>query len=167
MAKRTAPSVTAPPVEPSLAPEGVVTSGIDLGPNGLLEAGSTAEIVADMFPARISPKPAALPNVTKMRVVITDQTLTIAWPGGFQNGIPVVHRYDVRINDADNASFRGGEVVTVEGDTFVIERGNGCACGAAGLKTWHPFPQVNLTQRAKTVVSTGPQTVGAVRYSRG
>lgn len=149
--------------EPEAVQTEASTTFLNAGRNGLFESGAEAEIVADIFPARITPRPAMLPGgVAKFRAVVTDQFLTVAWPGGYQNGVPTIYRIDLPLIDsAQNASFRGGEVTTTDA-IYTVERGNGCSCGAAGLKNWHPFPNVRLRQRGtQTQVSPGQQ----VRYS--
>lgn len=134
--------------------------GLNISVNGLLSKGDTAEIVADIFPARVTPRPSQLPaGVSKVRAVVTDKALTLAWAGGYQGGIPIINRLDLPLTGgALNASFRGGEVDTEDGETFTVERGTGCSCGAAGLKNWNPFPQVRLTQRTPPARQTGRYT---------
>ena len=145
--------------------EAALVSGVNLGPNGLLEAGWTTEIVADIFPARIEPKPAEIPaGVSKMRAIVTGDSLTIAWNGGFQRGVPIVNRFDVLLDDgAENVSFRGGEVQAADETSYTITKGNGCSCGAGSVKSWQPFPNVNLAQRGSNTALKG-STAG--RYKR-
>lgn len=125
---------------------------INAGPDGILETGSTAEVVTDLFPAKVTPRPDLIPKgISKIRVTIVDKAMTLAWSGGFKGGEPIVNRLDIPLADgAENASYKGGVVLGVDGISYTVEKGNGCSCGAGGLKTWKPYATVKLTQRSYT-----------------
>lgn len=126
------------------------------------EPGENVQVIADVFPAQITPLPDGVPTGVKLRAVIAAESLTIAWSGGRGPNGPIVHRWDERMTaeQTEAATYRGGQV----GD-YTVSRAQGCACGSNGLKNWNPFEGNNIVvlQRLSSAATT---TSGPTRYSR-
>lgn len=115
------------------------------------------KVVADIFPASITPRPAEVPGNAKIRVVLAETEIVIAWLAGRVNGVVVIgqHRIPVTAEDTAGATYRGGTVGEYE-----IGKGVGCSCGAAALKNWNPYEGATIVAR-----KMAPAT-GASRYTR-
>jgi hypothetical protein len=92
----------------------------------------------DLYPAIITPLPDGVPEGVKLRILITDQYLTIGWIYGSGD----IRRKDIPLNEGDV-----GENVTYEGGTvrvYTISRKGACStCGSGGrMLGWEPFPGV-------------------------
>jgi len=128
--------------------------------NGVFDPGDQTQVLADIFPASVRPMPAGVPAGMKIRAIVTRDSLTVAWLAGRQGLEPIIGRVDVLLSPEQVAGVThlGGQA----GEYFV-ERGPGCSCGAAGLKNWHPFPDVVLLGTTPYRENTGAFTG---KYSR-
>lgn len=128
-------------------------------PNGLLEPGSTATLLCDIFPGEVTPRPAGVPAGVKLRVLVTETTLTCAWLAGRVGLEPIIGRVDLALDPdwSSSVNFQGGTF-----GPYTVSRGAGCSCGSAGLKVWQPFPDVQLVSGVRfTETVSGP-----VNYAR-
>ena len=100
----------------------------------IYEAGAPVGVLADIFPAKVTPLPPGVPATLKLRAIITERALTVAWTTGRDAAGPVIERVDIE-SAYVNANYLGGTV-----DIYAVGKGTGCACGAGGLKSWSPFP---------------------------
>lgn len=100
------------------------------------EPGETVTLVADIFPAAVTPLPPEIPKGVKLRAIISGKALTLAWQVGKQ-----IHRYDkaITFDDLTGVSYRGGQVGPEDTGHYVVQ-GNGCNCGARDVKNWDPYP---------------------------
>ena len=93
-------------------------------------------VLADIFPAEIRPLPPGVPGIVRLRAIVSAGMLTIAWSAG-RNGLePIIGRADIPY---DNAHIESGNRGGTAGP-YTVRRARGCACGAAGLQNWNPFP---------------------------
>lgn len=96
-------------------------------------------LIADLFPAQISPRPQWLPR-TKIRAIITDRAVIFAWASSGGTGVSSsMMRYDA---DRAQPNFRGGVFHGIS-----VTRGPGCACGSRGVRGWIPFGGRHLRMR--------------------
>mgnify|MGYP001141198503 CR=1 FL=1 len=124
----------------------------------------------DLYPAKITPLPEGVPEGVKLRVVITDQYLTVAWIYGSGE----IQRVDIELEDGDvgpEVTYAGG---TVKG--YTVSRHGACSTCGGGRRMlgWNPFPgvryieeprkQVELQQRV-SVPRTGDGLIPP-RYTR-
>lgn len=137
--------------------------------NPLYASGEVAALHADLFPAAISPMPEGIPKGVKLRAIITERGLTLAWQNGSGPRGPIIHRMDIPMTLAETAgaSFRGGVV-----GTYNVVQGGGCNCGARAVRNWAPFPGATYKQiprQEMAVQQTGGHShhgVPPARYSR-
>lgn len=99
----------------------------------------------DIFPASIKPLPPTVPEGRKLRVIVTDQFLTVGWDG--PQGRPM--RWDLALEAGDvgdEVTYAGG---TVRG--YEVGRKAGCAqCGGgAKIRSWQPFPGVQYIEQPR------------------
>lgn len=116
----------------------------------LYEPGETAVLIADIFPASISPYPPELPHRhdgtpqggLMFRILITERGLVVAWQAGGQ-----IQRVDLPMSEADieTATYQGGLA-----GPYGIKQAGGCRCKAKMLQSWDRsqiFPGVSWGQR--------------------
>lgn len=130
--------------------------------NGCYQPGDSTSVLTDLFPAAISPRPVEVPSGAKIRVIITTGCLTVAWLAGREGMTPIIGRVDIPLAPEDTVGVNhlGGQA-----GAYLVERGPGCSCGAAGLKNWQPYPDVTLL-RANTYVARVSTATPQTRYSR-
>ena len=109
----------------------------------LFPKGSRVTIYTDLYPGVIEPVPEGVPSGRKLRVLVTDRAVTCAWLEGREGLEPIIGRIDVPlpVDQLAAATYMGGQI-----GPYLISRGEGCSCGAAGLKNWNPYPGVMLVQ---------------------
>ena len=132
----------------------------------IYETNQPIPLHADIFPATIRPIPDGVPvdasgiPVVKVRAVITERALTVAW-----EWVGSVQSLDIPMTPEQTAKahFRGGTVGPYE-----VSMAAGCGCGAARLKNWRPFPGHSFTQLPRTELGNDgvPYGVPPPRYSR-
>ncbi|MGV1079731.1 MAG: hypothetical protein ACOYD1_07745 [Candidatus Nanopelagicales bacterium] len=129
----------------------------------LFPPGAHVTIYMDLYPGVVDPLPPGVPNGRKLRVLITDRALTCAWLEGRAGLEPIIARVDVPLpaEDLNGASPMGGVI-----GPYTVSRADGCSCGAAGLKNWHPFPGVVLIQANRAAAPPSQRGTAAVRYMR-
>lgn len=124
----------------------------------------------DIFPASITPMPSDVPSVRKLRVIVTDQYLTIGWDG--PGGAPM--RKDIALEPGDvndEVTYAGG---TVRGYEIARKGQCGTCGGGAKIRSWTPFPGAQFIEepRKETLAKqiTGSKKVQTglipVRYER-
>lgn len=120
------------------------------------------KLIADMFPAAVTPRPPEVPVQAKLRVVLAEDRMVIAWLAGRDaNNQPIVASHTIALDPSMTASAThlGGQV----GD-YTLTRGSGCSCGSAGLKNWQPFGDEPYSVVSRTLPPA--PTNGVTSYSR-
>lgn len=102
----------------------------------------------DIFPGSITPRPTAVPEGRKLRVIVTDQYLTVGWDG--PQGRPA--RWDLPLSPGDvgdDVTYAGG---VVQG--YTVGRKAGCStCGGGNkIRSWTPFPGVQFIEEPRKAV---------------
>jgi hypothetical protein len=122
--------------------------------------GSTVEVLADIFPARIVPLPPGAPAGVKLRAVVTERALSIAWQIGTAGSVSVLD-IPLEPEQVSTVTFRGGQV-----GSYLLLKGKGCSCRGASPKVqrWRPFPLVTL--KARRTRTPGVPGTAPVRYTR-
>jgi hypothetical protein len=105
----------------------------------LFQRGETAQLYADIFPGAINPRPAGIPPGVKLRILLTDRGITVAWQEGSGPNGPMIGRMDIPMepNDMQHANFRGGQA-----GGYLVGQGGGCNCGSRAVRNWVPYPGV-------------------------
>lgn len=103
---------------------------------------------ADIFPATITPRPPEVPENTKLRILITDEFLTVGWVVGVGYG-----RWDLPLEDGDVSeavTYAGGEV-----RGYTIARSGQCStCGGGRrMQSWVPFPGETYIEQPRKLVA--------------
>jgi len=126
--------------------------------NGVFEPGDVTTVLCDLFPGLVTPLPEGVPPGMKIRVIVTQHSLTCAWLAGRQGLEPIIGRVDIPLTPEETAGVThlGGQA-----GAYHITRGPGCSCGAAGLKNWQPFPNVTLVGSTRYRAPANPD-----RFSR-
>lgn len=127
------------------------------------EPGEPIKVIADIYPATISPMPEGVPPGAKIRIIIAEESVTVAWSEGKSSTGAIIGRVVLFMepSQTETATFKGGTV----GD-YVVGKNSGCAsCGAAGLKNWDPFDGANLIILNRRPGGNGPYN-GVTRYTR-
>lgn len=135
----------------------------------LFQRGETAQLYADMFPGAINPRPAGIPSGVKLRVLLTNRGITLAWQEGSGPNGPIIGRMDIPMESDQmlQANFRGGQV-----GEYMVSQGGGCNCGARAVRNWVPYPGVNYESNPRhglAAAQAGQSTTYGVppkRYSR-
>jgi hypothetical protein len=141
----------------------------------LYEPGETVVLIADIFPATITPYPddflPANSSALVFRVLITERGLVVGYQFGGE-----VHKVDIPLTEEEtaNATYRGGQVGPYE-----VTANGVCRCKARMLSSWDSsqiFPASPIVQDARVdkarVESRRDSTYGLipnrgpVRYSR-
>jgi len=132
----------------------------------LYAAGEDAILIADITPAAFSPMPEAVPKGVKLRAIVTDRGIILAWQQGSGQQGAAISRYDIPA-DTSGMSFRGGS-----SGGYVVAQGGGCSCGARAVRNWSPFAGVRISQNPRhdlaqtQVKGSRPYGVPPTRYSR-
>jgi hypothetical protein len=125
----------------------------------IYEPGEQVELYADIFPSSVTPRPEGWPLGAKVRTIISERCLTMAWQAGDQ-----VYRIDLPMTEEETslATFRGGPVGEYE-----VARAGGCRCGSKLVLAWEAFPGVIWVQDPRMDL-VRPNMSGLVppRYSR-
>lgn len=114
----------------------------------------------DIFPGQITPKPSGVPEGRKLRIIVTDQYLTIGWDG--KDGRP--ERVDIRLGGGDigdDVTYAGGVIMpTTRTSTvsetygYTVSRKAGCStCGGGNkIRSWTPYPGAQFIEEPRKEV---------------
>lgn len=99
----------------------------------------------DLYPANITPLPPGIPEGVKLRILITDQYLTIGWIYGSGD----IRRKDIPLNEGDvdeDVTYEGGTVLG-----YTISRKGACSTCGGGRRMlgWEPFPGVAYVEEPR------------------
>ena len=116
--------------------------------------GDSVLLRCDLFPARISPLPAGVPEGQKIRVVVTERALTV---------LSSVGRVDIEMTPEETAgvTYIGGMA-----GAYQVSRAGGCGCGAKALSGINPWPGVTYVQPGRVSKTSSAYGVPPTRWSR-
>lgn len=118
----------------------------------------------DLYPAKITPLPEGVPQGVKLRVVITDQYLTVGWLAGD------IQRVDIELPEGTvgpDVTYVGGDI-TVGGITYTVTQHGACSTCGGGRRMlgWNPFPGVRYIEETRKQVAL-QQRVAARQIGNG
>jgi hypothetical protein len=93
-------------------------------------------LIADIFPAEVSPWPEGVPR-SRIRAVVSDTAVTYLWNVGNSAGI---QRKDVWLDSEPSPPVNRSGITLSDGTS--IRRGAGCGCGNRLLKTTKVWPHL-------------------------
>lgn len=128
----------------------------------IYEPGEHVPLFCDIFPSSVTPRPEGWPTGTKVRTIVSERCMTLAWQAGGVNA--PIQRLDIPMTALDTAetTFRGGVV-----GAFTVAQAGGCRCQGRAVLAWEPFPGVIWVQdpRLEKVVAHRSGLIPP-RYSR-
>jgi hypothetical protein len=124
----------------------------------IYEPGERVEAIADIFPAKLVPLPPGVPSGVKIRAVVTERCLSIAWQIG-RTGPLSTKEFGMEPAQTAGTTWRGGWVGPYE-----LIRGKGCACrgSSPAVSNWRPFPDQNLVTRRPARIPGVPRSAPVI-----
>jgi hypothetical protein len=108
----------------------------------------TVKVITDLFPANVQPRPPGVPVRGRIRAIVTEGDLFVAWADPTQpQGVAHTQVPVPRMSPAVN--HNGGEV-----GPYMVTRASGCSCGSQKLRAWDP--RTLLHQQQPAPVTTYP-----------
>lgn len=107
----------------------------------IYEPGEQVPLFCDIFPSSVTPSPPGWPTGVKVRTIVSQRCMTLAWQAGGINA--PIQRIDLpmTVEDTAETTFRGGVV-----GTYTVAQASGCRCNGRAVLGWEPFPGVIWVQ---------------------
>ena len=117
----------------------------------------------DLYPAKITPLPPGVPPGVKLRVLITDQYLTVGWLAG------QIQRVDIPLEPGavgPEVTYEGGTITAVMNGVstdYTVARNPACSiCGGGTRMTgWDPFPDASYVEEPRQQVALAQRATSA------
>ena len=124
----------------------------------IYEPGERVEVLADIYPAKLIPLPKGVPSGVKVRAVVTELHLSLAWQVGVKGKLSTLE-IPMSLGQTAAVTWRGGQVGPYE-----LVRGKGCACRGSSSKvqSWDPFPDQVLVMRRPVRIPGVPRSAPVV-----